>query len=80
MVEYLFGFFVAGLDGLVQRAIGAIRDTDGDDFSVDFHFALLKIDVPATTSSSQRVATVVSADGSFAGDGTISGHSFTSRV
>lgn len=64
------GFF----DRLVQGAIGAVRDANLDHLAVDHDFSLLEIDVPAATGSTEGMATIVPADGSFSGDRAISGH------
>ena len=68
----LFGGF--GFDRLVQSAIGAVAHLDNDRLAIDFHFALLQIDVPTAAGSPQRVAARISADRTLTGDGAISGH------
>ena len=69
-----------GFDGLIQSAIGAVAHFDHDRLAIDFHFALLQIDVPTAAGSPQRVAARISADRTLSGDGAISGHGFTSRA
>ena len=68
----LFGF--GGFDSLIQSAIGAVAHLNDDRLAIDFHFALLQIDVPTATGSPQGVAARISADRTLSGDGAISGH------